>query len=136
MKALTIKQPWVHAILKEGKDIENRTWKREFPCWIALHSSGKPNRKVKFPGRIPIPDLKTLEYSAICGVARVVGTVTKSSSKWFDHREDNRVNYGWILEDVTPLTTPIKCDGALNLWDVPPNILRSIRRQLPHLDLK
>jgi hypothetical protein len=25
MKAMTIKQPWVHAILHEGKDVENRT---------------------------------------------------------------------------------------------------------------
>jgi hypothetical protein len=25
-KALTIKQPWVHAILHQGKDIENRSW--------------------------------------------------------------------------------------------------------------
>jgi hypothetical protein len=30
MKALTIKQPWVHAILHEGKDIENRSWQRNF----------------------------------------------------------------------------------------------------------
>jgi hypothetical protein len=28
MKALTIKQPWLHAILREGKDIENRSWQR------------------------------------------------------------------------------------------------------------
>jgi hypothetical protein len=26
MKALSIKQPWVWAILNVGKDIENRTW--------------------------------------------------------------------------------------------------------------
>jgi hypothetical protein len=33
MKALTIKQPWIHAILREGKDIVNRTWKRDFRGW-------------------------------------------------------------------------------------------------------
>jgi len=26
MKALSIKQPWVYAILNEGKDIENRSF--------------------------------------------------------------------------------------------------------------
>jgi hypothetical protein len=28
MKAMSIKQPWVHVILHKGKDIENRTWQR------------------------------------------------------------------------------------------------------------
>jgi hypothetical protein len=40
MKALSIKQHWVYAILREGKDIENRSWKRDFRGWIALHASG------------------------------------------------------------------------------------------------
>ena len=39
MKALSVKQPWVYAILREGKDIENRSWQRSFsrlagsPCF-------------------------------------------------------------------------------------------------------
>ena len=39
MRALTIKQPWVHAILHEGKDIENRSWQRDFRGSLALHAS-------------------------------------------------------------------------------------------------
>jgi hypothetical protein len=35
LKALSIQQPWVHAILREGKDIENRSWQRDFRDWIA-----------------------------------------------------------------------------------------------------
>jgi hypothetical protein len=42
MKALSIKQPWVHAILHEGKDIENRSWQRSFRGWLALHASAHP----------------------------------------------------------------------------------------------
>ena len=44
MKALSIKQPWVHAILREGKDIENRSWQRSFRGWLALHASAQPQR--------------------------------------------------------------------------------------------
>ena len=44
MKALTIKQPWVHAILHEGKDIENRSWQRSFRGWLAIHASAQPRR--------------------------------------------------------------------------------------------
>ena len=109
MKALTIKQPWVHAILHEGKDIENRSWQRSFRGWIAIHSAAKPRRDVKFRGRIHVPDLKTLDYSAICGVARIADIVTKSSSKWFDHPDEGSVNYGWMLAEVTPLKKPIPC---------------------------
>jgi hypothetical protein len=89
-----------------------------------------------FPGRIPCPDLKTLDYSAICGVARVVDITPKSRSKWFDGPGDKKPNYAWVLADATPLPKPIPCKGALQLWTVPLNIVRAIRRQLPHLDFQ
>ena len=135
MKALTIKQPWVHAILHNGKDIENRTWKRSFRGWLAIHASKQPRRDVKFPRGVQLPDLKTVDRSAICGVARVVDIVTKSRSKWFDRPDAGSVNYGWVLADVTSLKTPIPCNGTLGLWEVPPEVLREIQRQLPKLNL-
>jgi activating signal cointegrator 1 len=131
MKAMSIQQPWVHAILREGKDIENRSWQRDFRDWIALHASGKPQIGSEFPRGIKYPDLDTLDYSAICGVARVVDIVTKSRSKWFNQPSPGYINYGWVLADITPLREPIECKGALQLWNVPPNILQSIKRELP-----
>ena len=96
MKALSIKQPWVHAILHEGKDVENRTWTTKYRGWIALHASGKPMPVTDddFPGRIRCPDLKGLDYSAICGVARIVDITPKSRSKWFWRPDDGSTNYG------------------------------------------
>lgn len=135
MKALTIKQPWVHAILHEGKDIENRSWKRDFRGWLAIHASAKPNREAEFPRGIHVPDLNTLDYSAICGVARVVDIVTNSRSKWFWHPEDGSTNYGWGLADVIALKTPIPCKGALGLWEVSATHFREIQHQLPRIDL-
>jgi hypothetical protein len=137
MKALTIKQPWVHAILHEGKNIENRSWQRNFRGWIALHAAQQPNRYAEYPGRLKVPDFATLDYSAICGVARVTDIVTRSRSKWYDGPErEGKINYGWVLADVTPLEKPIPCKGALGLWEVPPPILRKIRKQLPDLKLE
>lgn len=135
MKALTIKQPWVHAILCEGKDVENRTWQRSFRGWLALHASAQPRHDVKFPRGISIPDLGTLDYFAICGVARVVDIVTKSRSKWFWHLDDGSTNYGWVLSDVIALKTPIPCKGTLGLWEIPTKVFREIQRQLPKLKL-
>jgi hypothetical protein len=137
LKALSIQQPWVHAILREGKDIENRSWQRDFRGWIALHASGIPQRGSEFPRGSKYPDLDTLDYSAICGVARVVDIVTKSRSKWFNQPPPGYTNYGWVLSDVQQLSRPIPCKGTLQLWIVPPNILRSIKRQLPkHITAK
>jgi hypothetical protein len=48
MKALTIKQPWVHAILHEGKDVENRSWTRKFRGWLAIHAAATPSRHAAF----------------------------------------------------------------------------------------
>jgi len=42
---------------------------------------GHPAAAAWFPRGSTVPDLDTLDYSAICGVARVVGIVTKSRSK-------------------------------------------------------
>ena len=136
MKALSIKQPWIHAILHQGKDVENRFWTRSHRGWLVLHASAKPMPATDddFPGRLRCPDLKTLDYSAICGVARVVDITPKSRSKWFDGPGDEKTNYAWVLADATPLPKPIHCKGALQLWTVPPNIVRAIKRQLPHLD--
>ena len=133
MKALSIKQPWVYAILREGKVIENRSWQRAFRGWVALHASAQPQRDAGFPRGIRIPDLAKLDYSAICGVARVVDIVSKSRSKWFWRSEDGSTNYGWVLADVTALKTPIPCKGALGLWQVSPKVFRELQRQLPKL---
>lgn len=130
MKALTIRQPWVHAILREGKNIENRTWQRSHRGWIAIHAAVQPSPDAVFPRGVHVPDLDTLDDGAICGVVRVVDIVTASRSKWFTGRDDGKVNFGWVLEDVIALKMPIPCTGRLGLWDVPPKVLRELRRQL------
>ena len=131
MKALTIRQPWVHAILCEGKNIENRTWQRSVRGWLVIHAAARPSPDAVFPRGVRVPDLDGLDYGSICGVVRVVDIVTASRSKWFTGRDDGKVNFGWVLEDVIALKKPIPCKGRLGLWDVPPKVLRELRRQLP-----
>ena len=95
MKALSIKQPWVHAILRQGKNIENRSWTTAYRGWLALHASGRPRRDAIFPPGIRAADLHEVDYSAICGVAQIVDVVTNSRSKWFWHPE-RRLNELWV----------------------------------------
>jgi hypothetical protein len=137
VKALSLQQPWVYAILHAGKNVENRSWRTHYRGWIALHASARPMPAAEnvFPGQDSLPDVSTLPLSAICGVARLVAIVSESRSEWFYRPEDGSRNYGWVLEDVTPLPEPVPCKGALSLWEVPPDVVRAIRKQLPELDL-
>jgi hypothetical protein len=136
MQAITIRQPWVYAILHEGKDVENRSWQRTFRGWLALHAAGRPSRTAHFPRGHRIPDMETLPYSALCGVMRVVDIVPRSRSKWFLPPKDGSVNFGWVLEDATPLKRPIPCKGRLGLWPLTRRQLNEIQRQLPRLRLE
>lgn len=132
--ALTVRQPWVHAILHEGKDVENRSWKRDFRGWLAIHAAANPSRDARFPRGVPTPDLAKLDYSAIVAVARVDDICRSHRSKWFYKAPRGEINYGWVLGCVRKLKTPIPCKGALGLWRVPKEIAAKIRRQLPGLN--
>lgn len=63
------------------KDPRHRVARPCRRCKLATARPALPQRDAAFPRGIPIPDLTTLDYSAICGVARIVGIVTKSRSK-------------------------------------------------------
>ena len=135
MKALSIKQPWLWAIICAGKNVENRSWKTKYRGWIALHASAKPVPLGDFemPRGVHCPDLKSLDFSAICGIARLVDIRTSIRSKWFYRPGRGQVSYGWVLEDVIQLKRPIACTGSLGVWTVSPRVRRAIQRQLPRV---
>jgi len=41
VKALSIQQPWAHAILHFGKDVENRSWDTKFRGEFLIHAGKK-----------------------------------------------------------------------------------------------
>ncbi len=131
LKALSLKQHWLYAITDLDKRIENRSW----PPWldiigerIALHASKKLDINSKAEiyriSGITVPD--HTPQGVIVATAVIRGYVESggSSDKWFFG------DYGWILESVIKLDTPLKCKGMLGLWDVPHDIEAEIKRQL------
>ena len=124
MKALSIHQPWAHAILHLGKNIENRTWftrhrgpllihagknKSSYTAWNA--KEWKENYDCEFP---PLVDLT---FSAIVGVVDVVDCVPaeslKAGTKWAG------VEWCWILANPVAFATPVPFGGKLGLFIVP-----------------
>jgi len=136
MKALSIHQPWIDWILHMGKDIENRNWKppnKMIGQYIALHSSKTYELKawrdlcVIFPKLISVEpsDKNKFTYGAILGVAKIKEIITvQEESPWFQGP------YGWVLENVVPLSEPIYCKGYMKLWNISDEIEKEIWKQI------
>lgn len=140
MKALTLIQPWAHAIVHWGKRVENRGWKppeRVIGKRIAIHAGAKFEKDTfddltKFYN--PKRDESTpVVRKAIAGTAVVAGWIDADgghsrsltqleanearASSWYVHGQ-----IGWVLRDVRELPAPVPCKGALGLWDAPSEV--------------
>lgn len=126
MKALSIRQPWAHWILHEGKDVENRMWSTTYRGPLLIHASktwaSRPvlwrRRKwdrvdsVRIGNRwIYAPGL--LARGAIVGMVRLVGCVQNSPSPWAEPGQ-----YHWLLEEPLAFCEPIPYRGRQGVFDV------------------
>lgn len=143
MLALSIKQPWAHAILHLGKDIENRDWQTSFRGTIAVHASKGMTKDEFTEYRMFVlnnfdrilsqkeRDLTVLSLpfdaykrGAIVGTVEIYGCVSIHASPWFSGR------YGFVLGNPKVLEKPIPCKGALKFWEVPKDIEAQILEQI------
>ena len=122
--AIAVIQPWTHAIIHGGKDIENRDWPTNFRGPVCIHAS-KFNKR-KFAEQVEgyqatvAPDgplrhtprfgFDDLTFGAIIGVVDIVDCVTRSTSPWFFDP------YGFVLANARPIT-PIPVRGKQGFFD-------------------
>lgn len=130
IRAITLRRPWGAAILHYGKDIENRGWKCSLPIGsiLAIHSGkGWDETAIDFIKYQVKPKnfedyISTLDpvnnyyESQIIAVATFAGNCSSHSSPWFVGE------YGWKLENIVPIATPITCKGQQKLWTIPEHI--------------
>lgn len=126
--AISIRQPWAHAIVMGWKDIENRKWSTRHRGLVCIHASAYNRRNFDedygdylevvqgFVKASPHNDLASisesdLSFGAIIGVARVVEVSTSHDSPWFFGR------YGFVLADQQRLENPIPLKGALGFFE-------------------
>ncbi len=116
--ALSIRQPWCHRILFEGKDVENRDWPTRFHGPVLIHAS----KGVDPEDRDEVRE-KEMPLGGIVGVMSISGCVTAMNSEWFFGR------YGFVISKAVPLKF-IPCKGALGFFNpgVDPAILREAAR--------
>ena len=124
MPVITIRQPWPHAILHLGKNIENRSWPTKHRGPILIHA-GKAMTKKDMAALVVIADPIGLDLSywdirlrthglrgGIVGVVTVVDCVQNHPSPWAIPG-----HWHWVLADARPLPFQA-CKGRLGIWRV------------------
>src|SRR5262245_49391577 len=93
--ALSVRQPWAHAIIYFRKDIENRSWQAvnhglRWRGRVAIHAARGMTRAEYEEARAFIdgqgwtcPDAHALHRGGIIGSVEVVDVVSRSDSRWF-----------------------------------------------------
>lgn len=125
-KALSIRQPWAHAILHLGKDVENRTWRTNFRGRFLIHSSKKlgfDGHDIDFFRRLGYTGQDIIEWAnqprgAIVGSVELVDCVKDYKSVWAAEGQ-----YHFILKDPVAFDKPIEYKGQLKFFDVRPSII-------------
>lgn len=78
IRAISIRQPWCHHILFDGKDVENRSWPTKFRGLVLIHASGTVDREDR--AEVLAHAMPT---GGIVGVMCITDCVTESDSEWF-----------------------------------------------------
>lgn len=116
--ALSIRQPWVWAILHAGKDIENRSWPTRIRGRICIHAATRMtegevfefDNLVAFDWGITAPEYEDLPRGGIVGTVEIVGCVKHHPSRWMFGP------WGFVLRNPQPVPF-IPCKGRLNFFD-------------------
>lgn len=142
LRALSVRQPWAHAIVHFGKDIENRTRRFGHRGWTLIHASGgmaadEWERAEDFliDRGLPandLPDRKHVQLGGVVGVARIVDSVgpehPRAGSKWW------MGPYGLVIDEAHALPfTPCKGTVAPLFWLPPADVLEALAPALRQL---
>lgn len=134
MRFLSLSNPWPWAIFDldpfVAKRLENRSWAPAISMIgkrIALHAakSWDDNApgfflRLGFDGFPARRDL--YPTGVILGFATIARVVTEDRTLHPDQKRWYFGPYGWVLEDVLKLPTPIPCKGAQGLREMPPDV--------------
>lgn len=136
MKALTICQPYAHLIAIGEKKVENRKWPPGLHQFgpLAIHA-GKSRDWMQDGDDEEYPGMA---FGAVVAVADLVACVFMDGDTreafarfpWLESHPHASGPWCWIIERVRRLANPVKCSGAMGLWDLPEIALRAVEAQL------
>jgi len=122
-RVLTLQQPYASLIALGHKRIETRGWKTPYRGEILIHAGmvvkSMPLCREPFFRQVLQPDDR-LPLGAIIARAQLVDIkpveeleLSEQERAFGDYAPGR---YGWLLEEVQPLSHPVMAGGALGLW--------------------
>jgi activating signal cointegrator 1 len=133
IRALTIRQPFPELILRRRKPYEIRSWKTNYRGPLLIHSAAKVKKDcAEESGLNP----KNLPTSAFVGMAVLsdVRPYTREDSKLLNRRRAiggwSSGLFSWVLKKPIRFARPIKANGKLGLFKVPPSVARRTQRYI------
>jgi hypothetical protein len=129
VKAFSIKQPHLDAILYGGKSPENRSWPlpaRYAGVPVLLHASAQLDRKAVLPASIDTADWPGVR-GAVLAVATFTGCHfdTGCCTTWGYQQV-----FHWQPAGIRVLTEPVLAKGKLQFWAPTPDVLDAVLRQI------
>lgn len=117
MKALSIKQPWAWAIVRKGKDVENRKWRTHFRGNFLIHASkteanNAPEELTKEWREAFNSGDEAAKMGGIIGVVELTNCMENYPSKWAMSGL-----YHFVLKE--PVQLPFRqLKGSLSFFEV------------------
>lgn len=138
LRALSVRQPWAHAIVHSGKDVENRSRRLGHRGWTLIHASAcmtdedlrDATRFMRSAG-LPVPAEADLQFGGVVGIARIIGCECASPSPWW------MGPFGLIIDRAHPLPFT-RCKGTVAplFWKPDAETLDRLRPSVEALKLK
>ncbi|ASN20682.1 ASCH domain-containing protein [Arthrobacter sp. YN] len=133
MKALTVKQPWADAIIRFGKDVENRSRPTNYRGPLFIHAGVAESKEARdWPAmRVAFKHHGIVPDDPMIGMPRgqVIGTVDVIDCHYWEDCAnlcDETVcsewamtkHYHWVLANPQPLALPFPMTGKLGIWNM------------------
>jgi hypothetical protein len=151
MRGLTLTQPWATLVAIGEKRVETRAWNTGYRGPIAIHAALKMPRAVaEMATTDPVFSQVLRQHGRMRGwrtwddglprgvivaTAELVDCLPTLEALMFIRDQPARVGlheesfgdyssgrYGFVLDRVRMLRTPVRCRGALSLWAVPDDV--------------
>jgi hypothetical protein len=131
---LSLRQPWAHAVLHLGKDIENRRWNTKYRGEFLIHAAKGMTRNeyvdaLRFCGAAlereltvdEFPSAAALPRGGFVGVARIVSVLPPCVRECPNHRWHMPEQYGFRLTDVRA-SAFVPYSARLGFFKVPEDV--------------
>jgi activating signal cointegrator 1 len=136
VRAVSLWQPWASAMALGLKTVETRHWRTNVRGPVAIHAAKRWTREERELAEahglaLPLP------LGAVVAVGRLMSI--HSTDRLADRLNDWELawgnyapgRFGWIFEDIRPLSEPVPCIGRQGFFDLPGDVAALVSQRTP-----